>query len=118
MGPSNPTVRSSILHTVHGAPSSPRASAGAPPAVTPPWDTTPRHRHSLRLGDRDCAVVALNNAVGEPRFNRADMAKFQPAFDDRDMPVKFLVRAISVGKSPYAGTVCKKLTETYTPVES
>jgi hypothetical protein len=57
--------------------------------------------------------VALNNAVGEPRFNRADMAKFQPAFDDRDMPVKFLVRAISVGKSPYEGVVCKKLTGTY-----
>ena len=39
--------------------------------------------------------------------------KFQPAFEKGDMPVKLLVRAISVGRSPYVGQECKQLTGSY-----
>jgi hypothetical protein len=65
------------------------------------------------IGERDCAVVALNNAVGHPQYSRNAMAQFQPAFEKGDMPVKLLVRAISQGRSPYIGQECKNLTGSY-----
>jgi hypothetical protein len=65
------------------------------------------------VSERDCAVVALNNAVGHPQFSRKAMAQFQPAFKKGDMPVKQLVRAISSGRSPYVGKECKQLKGSY-----
>jgi len=65
------------------------------------------------VGDRDCPIVALNNAVGEPYYTREAMATFQPAFEKGDMPVKLLVRAISHGQSPYEGKVIKTLAKSY-----
>jgi hypothetical protein len=92
------------------------------PVCEPPGpEIVPLHRNGVvecdislmsEVGERDCAVVAMNNAVGHPQYSRKAMAQFQPAFEKGDMPVNLLVRAIS-RESPYVGQECKQLTGSY-----